>query len=304
MKKLFLVAIFLGGMGLLSAGICQNKAEAFTVEFDVQDLYDWGRTYSYSTPGFAGGLYSPTNLNPYDPGGINNPTVAMVADTAGNADGTEDTWGIAQIDQIVSIPPGTTLFDKSVDPYEITVFFWGFDDDLITSPDGLGKSSIGSVGGHVQIWQDFTPDFDPTLGVANRGPGAADFPTVTEDILLLDLIPVAQNAAGHTLVSGINFNTLVGDGAVFLDSQVGGAWHDIYNNNSQLFGADFFLTFTTRDNTGPTVDSWVIRGDGRGEAFVNPIPEPTTVALLGIGLVGMAGVAVRKKLKKNVVEKS
>jgi len=303
MKKLFLVAMFLGSMGLLSMGICQNKAEAFTVEFDVQDLYDWGRTYT-----FAGGVYTPSNLNPYDPGGINNPTVAITADSTngglGYADGTEDTWGIAQIDQIVSIPPGTTLFDKTVDPYEITVFFWGFDDDFITSPDGLGKSSIGSVGGRVQIWQDFTPDFDPTLGVANRGPGAADFPTVTEDILLLDLIPVAQNAAGHTLVSGINFNTLVGDGAVFLDSQVGGAWHDIYNNNSQLFGADFFLTFTTRDNTGPTVDSWVIRGDGRGEAFVNPIPEPTTVALLGIGLVGMAGVAVRKKLKKNVVEKS
>ncbi len=33
-------------------------------------------------------------------------------------------------------------------------------------------------------------------------------------------------------------------------------------------------------------------------AFGDPVPEPATIALLGIGLAGFAGVALRRKLKK------
>ncbi len=39
-------------------------------------------------------------------------------------------------------------------------------------------------------------------------------------------------------------------------------------------------------------------------SYKTPVPEPGTIALLGIGLAGLAGVGVRRRLKKNAVDKS
>ncbi|GAX62292.1 ABC-type dipeptide transport system, periplasmic component [Candidatus Scalindua japonica] len=298
MKKGLLIAAMALGLGVGSMCVELNRAEAAVsaVQLDVVDLMDWGRSYDYD---LGTNTYTPAagSDNPWNPGGVNNPGVSMVADTFGNHDGTEDTWGIAQIDQITNTAGTISLFDKDLSNFELTMFFWGFDDDIITAPNVLGNSNIGAVGGRVQVWKDFAQDFDPTIGTAGRT-GGSTFTTATEGELVLDLIPHAF-ANGTTLNANFNFISNTGSGVVYLDTSGAGSWDAFYDTDSQLMGSDFLFQWTVENNAqGDTVADWTVRGDGRQEAAL--VPEATTVALLGIGLVGMAGVAVRKKLKKNV----
>ncbi len=76
--------------------------------------------------------------------------------------------------------------------------------------------------------------------------------------------------------------------------------------NAMQSGTDDFLKivnleYTTSQtseifNLGPV--TWTIT-----EQNTEPIPEPTTIALLGIGIVGLACAEVRRRRKKKAIEK-
>jgi len=286
MKKVLLTLVV---MLLLGA----TNAYAAPAQMNLVDLFDWGRLY-----GFDGTNWNPSNSNPYD----STAGTSMVAGTTGNVDTQEDSWGIAQVDEILLQPGGTSIFDKELSGSpEITVFFWGFDDDYIAVPDPVSNvTTIGSKGGHVEVWigspQDYNvPGNKGALGTGGRSDGTdpSHYDTVTDDgTLLLDLMPVAQNASNHTLVSTFNFNSLAGSGSVYLNA-VGGAWASAYDTNSQLFGSDFLFSYNVVANQGPQIGDWTVKGSGN--VYGDLIPEPASMSIFGMGIFGLVGALRRKK---------
>lgn len=281
MKKLFLTMAVILGIGVPSA-------HAVPVSINVDELYDWGRLYSHS-----GTNYTTTNSNPAYYGGGSDTAIGTVRpeNTVGQADGKEDTWGIGSVASITSIPPGTNYFQRSASQ-ELTLMFQGFDDDFLSAPSILGATQLLSVGGHLQVYLDNTPDFNGSLGTAGRT-GQASYTGATDGILVLDLAPVAFDGFGHTLESNFNFLTSSGSGALFLAVTGNGLWDSLYDTNTQLFGSDFSFSFTVRDNVNPAIGDWIVRGDAGGES--NVVPEPASMILFGSSFLGMVGARLRKR---------
>jgi len=323
MKKVLLILT----MAFITWGLIASQVGAFSlggfsgrVNFQCTALYNWGRLYSYD-----GTNHNPLNLNPYDrlPGSsIPNGSPGTIP--ASN-DGQEDSYGISYVLQIVEDGNPTNIlwsFDPTLsgpgvnnpNNHSLEIFLWGFDDAWVNylgqdPTTGADRDEIWTVGGHIEVWEDPTPE--QWTAIVAQGPGATGrnwpgdpthYQNVTDDgTLVLDLVPNPTNP--YSLYHTFNMGTLSGAGSGIFDVTGLGAQDATFDQNGEpvplgfIFGADFLVNFNvTSANPSNTSTDWIVKDSPNAWAST---PEPGTMLLLGSGLFGL-GFLGRRKFRKTL----
>lgn len=304
MKNIAIIAMVLVGL-LVGFGV----AHADDVAFDFDGLWSWGTSYTETA-----GVWNASNPNPYF--GTTSQPLPNATITA--PDGTEDTYGIARINTIKDTTTATTTFDRTTASTQLTAFFYGFDDIYIkdTSLTPLQPSTaLLSTGGHLVIYQDTLKDYDPATPpdadtdrydiTAGEGDGMNK---ITHGTVVLDLVPTAlQFDATHdfTMHESFSFSTFIGTGDMYLDV-VGGDWASLYDTNSIVTGdsvnplADIRLGFSSEPaiptSPGELSRNWLVQGTGQGQTTSNVVPEPMSMLMVMMGVMGV-GLTQRKRKK-------
>lgn len=150
-----------------------------------------------------------------------------------------------------------------------TELTFAYSDFEVTATTGIGAPLFtgGSLGFYVNNGQRLA---DTTGSLFNNASAGA---------LWLDL--VSSSTVGTDLTGTANTDGLT---SYFDIVSTAGTAAGNFNTNSLAYGADMAFTGNIFNGTNA----------GRGEFVGNSIPEPTSLAIFGLGLLGLAGAARRK----------
>ena len=238
---------------------------------------------------------------------VDGPDAGTDPDTAPGGYGSEDTWGIFSVALITNSSTGQEIpfFTRGVDGY-LTGMFGGLVDQSV---DVIGSGRSASAFAYANDgWLNMylnSQDYTPGLGPAGRT-GEEEYTGITNVpggklVLSADFAGTANAAApGYSYFSQFTLGSIFGNGAGYLDV-TGGEWAAMFDQNSvkDALGAnrDMTLKATFQQSPNSIEKGWTVDATGDVQGAIGEVPEPGSLALLGLGFAGLAGLRRRRAAK-------